>query len=155
MGIIDVDSDLDGSVDETNTAPEFVTPPNGKYRLKVLGVKIASRKAKNEETGEEVDKNSARASIAVVETIEVAEGDIPVPDGSMFSQQWQWTDQGKEYCKLFATKVLGGEAIKGATWRQVFEALEGAEFTGRVTNKVSVVNGKEYTNTNINDIKPA
>ena len=45
-GLMDNDSndiDLDESVDNTVSAPDFVTPPNGLYRLQVKSVKTSTK----------------------------------------------------------------------------------------------------------------
>jgi hypothetical protein len=158
MGLLNNDSalDLDESVDSTVSAPDFVTPPSGKYILAVSGIKTGNRDVKNEETGEGEKQGFLRATLKVVSTAEVAEGQIPVADGSLFSQQWNWSEQGKGFFKKFAEDVLGVEACKGASWKQLIDELpQNHQFNARLTVKVTKgKEGKEYTNINLNNITP-
>lgn len=157
MSLLENDSslDLDESVDSTASAPDFVTPPNGKYILAVKSIKSGNRDVKNKDTGEEQKQGFLRAVITVVKTVEVAEGEVPVADGSMFSQQWNWTEQGKGYFKAFCEKILGVEACKGASWKQLMdEVVNNHNFSARVSSKTTKdKDGKEFTNTNINNIE--
>lgn len=143
------DIDLDESVDGTVSAPDFVTPPNGVYRLMVKSVKVSTKPDKDKP---EIKKSRASVMISVVKTKEIADGEIGVPDGSLFSMNYQWTEQGKGFLKSFAEKVLGVEACKNASWKQIFAELEtGVNFDARVRVKKD----GDFENVNLNDIKPA
>lgn len=148
--LLDLDSILEESVDNTTSAPDFVEPPNGKYKLSVKSVKLRQDEKKNKETGVMEKKASISAIIVVEDTVEIVDGEVPVPNGSIFSQRWQWTDDGKSYFKSFAEKVLGVEACKGASWKQIMEELPNKHsFNARVTVKKD----DKYTNINLNDIQ--
>lgn len=150
-GILDIDSMLDESVDGTESAPDFVTPPNGKYRLATKSAKLVKGEKKNKTTGVLEVSHRIQVIIAVAKTTEIDEKDVPVADGSLFSQGFMWTEQGKGFFKAFCEKILGVEACKGATWKQLIaECNNRHEFDARVRVKES----DEFTNINLNDITP-
>jgi hypothetical protein len=152
-GLMDNDSndiDLDESVDGTASAPDFVTPPNGIYVIGIKSIKTSTKTDKDKKTGEPVKKSRASVIMFVAQTKEIAEGEIGVPDGSLFSINYQWTEQGKGFLKAFAEKILSAEAIKNASWKQIFAELEGKQFETRIRIK----SDGEYENVNLNDIKP-
>lgn len=151
-GLMDNDNsdiDLDESVDGTVAAPDFVVPPNGLYLLAVKKVKTSTKEDKDKD-GKLVKKSRANVTITVVSTKEIAEGEIGVPDGSMFGMNYQWTEQGKGFLKAFAEKVVGAEAIKGASWKAIFAELESRQFEARIRVKKD----GDYENINLNDVKP-
>ena len=155
-GLMDNDSndiDLDESVDGTVSAPDFVTPPNGVYRLQVKSVKVSTKPDKDKP---EIKKSRASVVISIVKTIDAGD-EIGVPDGSLFSMNYQWTEQGKGFLKSFAEKVLGVEACKNASWKQIFTELEtGMQFDARIrVKKTTNDKGDDFENVNLNDIKPA
>jgi len=144
------DMDLDSSVDDVTSAPDFITPPNGLYDLTIVSVKPKTTEKKNK-IGEMEKKSRVNVVIGVVKTIEVADGEAGVPDGSLFSNGFNWDEVGKTYLKQFCDKILGAEVVKGASWKELFNALtENVVFNARIRIK----SDGQYENVNLNDIKP-
>lgn len=141
------DIDLDESVDGTVAAPDFITPPSGLYLLAVKKVKTSTKEDKDKD-GKLVKKSRANVTITVVETKDIGD-EVPVPDGSMFGMNYQWTEQGKGFLKALAEKIVGAEAIKGASWKAIFAEMEGKKFEARIRIKKD----GDYENVNLNDIK--
>ena len=150
--LLDLDSLMEGTLDETEAAPDFVDPPSGKYRLRVKSHKAKATEKKDEETGADVTKNSLNLIVSVVETVEIADGEMPVENGSMFSMRYNMTREGLGYFKAFAQKVLGAEAIKGVSIRAIADELCNEEhvFFAAVRQTTSKYKGKDYTNINVN-----
>lgn len=151
MSLLDLDNELDESVDSTEAAPDFVEPPNGKYRI---GFKSCDLKTKESEDEDGEEKTTARINLIcyVVETVEISEDETPVENGSIFSQGFQWDENGKAYFKRLCNKVLGKKAVDGASWRQLFQAMgEGgaivpARIAIRITKGTGKNKGKEFRN---------
>lgn len=102
--LLDVD-DLDSlTLDDVEAAPDFLTPPSGKYRL---GVKDASIQ-KREVDGE--TKQSIRIIYQVRKTLELnnQEDDL-VPDGSLFSENFNAPGEGLKFFKARMKKLLGDD----------------------------------------------
>ena len=85
-----------------------------------------------------------------MQTVEIADGELPVPDGSMFSERFQWTEDGKSYFLAKVQKILGVEATKGCSWKALMNELpEGHIFNANVTWKKSKKDGKDYSNVQV------
>ena len=102
--LLDLD-DLDSlTLDDVDEAPEFMAPPSGKYKLGITQADIQAR----EKDGE--TKQSFRLIYYVQQTLELANQDEDlVPDGTLFSENFQATKQGLEFFKSRMKKLLGDD----------------------------------------------
>lgn len=149
--ILDLDSLLDSNLGAVKDVPDFVTPPAGTYQLAVVEAKT--------EKYEKTDKVSKAKSPAlrlriiykIVSTIETKE--MPVSDGSMFSEQFMATEDGLGYFKQRAKKILNVADLGDASIRDVLATLAGAEFKAGITVKVTPAEGGGvYENVNVRPV---
>ena len=133
--ILDLDAMMDIKMDEVETLPDFVTPPPGIYTLKVKEAKIEKYKSKSEPT---VDKQRIRLAYIILSTKEVAAGNLPVADGSLFSETFMATEDGIKFFKKAAMGALGVESFEGASIKDVIDGLTDAEFEARVAIRSTV-----------------
>ncbi len=133
--ILDLDAMMDIKMDDVETLPDFVTPPPGTYVLKVKEAKIEKYKSKAEP---DVQKQRIRMSYSVVSTKEVLAGNLPVADGSMFSETFMANEDGIKFFKKAAMGALGVSSFEGASIKDVIDGLADAEFEARITTRSTV-----------------
>lgn len=127
--LLDLESMADETLDEFKEAAEYIQPPAGDYKLKTVGGKIA--KFENDDG----IKQSIRITIGIDETLELAtDTEPPVPDGSLFTLNFQGTKDGLELFKREARKMANLENMDGMTLNDIFELFANElEFYGRVS----------------------
>lgn len=115
--LLDLD-DLDSmSLDGVDEAPEFMVPPSGKYKLGIASADIQSREKEGEE------KKSMRIIYFTRETLELNDQEEDkVPDGTLFSENFQATKQGLEFFKSRMKKLLGDD-LSGVSIKDMLEFL--------------------------------
>jgi len=143
--LLDMDSLDDLTLDDVDEAPEYMSPPSGKYRLGITESSIQSR----EKDGE--TKQSIRITYQVRETLELnnQEDDL-VPDRTLFSENFQVTKQGLEFFKTRMKKLLGDD-LTGVKVPEMLEFLpkEFGEEGGKeilATQRKTVTKDKETGN---------
>lgn len=144
--ILDLDDLLDSNLDTVADIPDYVTPPDGLYKLDIVDAEI--KKAK--EAGK-----ASRITITykVAETVDTA--GAPVADGSLFTEGFQGTEQGLEFFKKQVKKIMNVTEIGGVSMRDILEGLkdiQGMEAHISTRKTVDAVTKKEYENTNIRPI---
>jgi hypothetical protein len=148
--LLDLDALLDESMDEVADLPDFITPPAGTYTLGIEDVKLEPYESKDKKTkGHRI--NVTYKVIATQETTEP-----PVPDGSLFSERFTYNEQGKEFFKRAAKKILKDD-LQGATFRQIFDAMKAeVVFDAVLSISKSAPNaeGQSYENVRIRVIDP-
>lgn len=152
--ILDLDAMMDIKMDEVETLPDFVTPPPGIYVLAVKEAKIEKYSSKAEP---EVKKSRIRISYIVKETKEVVAGQLPVADGSMFSETFMGTEDGIKFFKKAAMGALGVASFEGASIKDVIDGLADAEFEARITSRSSTdpVTKQVFENINVRAVNQA
>ena len=152
--ILDLDAMMDIKMDDVETLPDFVTPPPGIYSLKVKEAKIEKYSSKAEPN---VKKSRIRLSYVVVATKEVAAGNIPVADGSMFSETFMGTEDGIKFFKKAAMGALGVDSFEGASIKDVIDGLADAEFDARITTRstTDAVTKQVYENISVRALNTA
>lgn len=150
--ILDLDAFLDSTMDNVPDVPDFLNPPDGNYALKVIEAKIEEYSTKAEPT---VKKNRIRIQYAVEATIETKE--VPVPDGSMFSENFTATEDGLKYFKKRALGIFDVSDMNGVPVRDILTNLKGAEFKARLTTKItkSKDGQSDFENVNIRVLSEA
>ena len=135
MGLMD--SLLDSSLDDVETAPEFVDLPNGEYVLHI----------KKSEAKEMPAKEDKPAAVAVTVTYEVRQtvaladtSKEPVDEGSMSSERFNLTETGKPYFKRYLQNIFGDTT--GVSLGESIQALNGLDITCVVRN--NEYKGKSY-----------
>ena len=145
----DMEAMLNQTLDNVQAAPDFANPPAGEYRLSVKDAKLIKAK--------EAGKNH-RLSItySVAQTYSTAAGEAPVPDESMFSENFQFTDTGLPYFKSRVAAILNVADVNGVTIGDMLSSVKGQAFDCRITIKKSPnPKGGEYENVQIKVIPPA
>jgi hypothetical protein len=127
--ILDLDALLETNMDNVETLPDFVNPPAGVYMLKVEAAEV--EKYKNKE-----QKDQARLKIRYVtqSTIELADSkELPVKDGSLFSESFMATEEGIKYFKRQALNIMNVDDAAGATLKDLMQGLIGTEFKAKIS----------------------
>jgi hypothetical protein len=151
--ILDLDALMDLEMDSVETLPDYVTPAPGVYMLKVDAAGIKENKAnpaKNKEAS-----NQLQITYSIMETLECSDNQ-PFPNGSMFNDRFQATEDGLTYFKKQAMKILNVTDMTGAKLRDIFETLTGVEFKAVVTHRTTQgADGKEYVNISVRPVHEA
>ena len=149
--ILDLDSVLDQDMGGVADVPDFVEPPAGLYDLGITKAAAEEYKNKEGEKGARI-----RITYKVNATKEVEGEELPVPDGSLFSETFQLNEQGLEFFKRTAKNILQVEDMTGVSVRELLTELAGIEsFEAKLTVRMSESNGKTYRNTNVRPVATA
>jgi hypothetical protein len=91
----------------------------------------------------------------IVSTESVSGNEPPVPDGSMFSETFQATQDGLSYFKKRIKDIMNVSDMQGVTLAQMMDSVKGMELKARITiRKSKGDNGQEYENLNIRVVPP-
>jgi hypothetical protein len=147
--ILDMDALLDETLDTVADVPDYVTPPEGVYTLKVSNCELSSREDKTTKA-----KTSLIAiTYEVVTTHEVKDNkEPPVANGSLFSERFQVTEEGKAYFKRAAKNILQVSSLDGVSLRDIFATLKDSQAVRAVINhseSASADRATKYTNLRI------
>lgn len=147
--ILDLDTLLDSTLDTVVDLPDYLNPPTGNYVLSVIEAEI--KQGKPAEGKEKAKPARIVLTYRVDQTVET-EG-MPVPDGTLFTEGFQGTEEGLGYFKKQAKKLLNIEDLNGVSIRDLLESLKDVQtFDAVLTNKVSKVGEKEYENVNVRPV---
>lgn len=146
--ILDLDAMLDESLDSVPDVPDFMNPPNGFYNLRLKEAKIEKYESKAKDGKPATSGTRIRVTTEVAETIE-CEGQ-PVPNGTLFSETFQGTEEGLGYFKARAIKVLNVGDVQGVPLRDILSSLAGVDFQAKIKTKKS----GDYENLVINVVPP-
>ncbi len=151
--ILDLDALLDMEMDKVETLPDYVTPGKSLLLLKPKEAGTKERKDK--------DGNKVMTLQIVYEIQDTLESDEPpFPNGSLFSDRFQASEDGIKFFKKQAMAILNVKDLDGAKMRDVFDGLVDAEpFKAAITVRTAkdATTGKEYTNISVRPLheKPA
>jgi hypothetical protein len=126
---LDLDDIMQLTIGQIADAQKFVLPPRGIYKLK-LDIEMGTMGSGDKET------KCISATWTILQTIELldAEVDVPIPEGTEFSQNW-----GGGGVTFFKTNLapLGLQlgATETTTLAQLLEILSGKEYVGTVTHR--------------------
>jgi len=139
--ILDLDALFDTDMGSVETLPDYVNPSKGLYVLKVTDAGVKERKDK-----EGNKTNGLFITYSITETKESEEA--PFPNGSLFSDRYQATEEGLKYFKAQAMKLLNVPDLDGIKMRDVFDGLkEVGDFSAAITTrKTAGPDGKVYDN---------
>lgn len=123
----DIDSLLDADLGEIEDLPDFVTPPNGFYKLTV---EVDKKKVMK-------DKKAVQFKFHVVETIQLNNpAEVPVKEGSLFTQAFfPDTSQEKANVWRWLKKAVKPylESCGAANLSSALDAMNGQMITAVVT----------------------
>ena len=155
--LLDLDALMDKKVSEIKDIADYINPPSGLYRLKIVDCQLEDFERKDENkkpTGEKGKR--IKITREVVETYEIdnASGkEVAVPNGSRFTETFQGTEEGLEYFKKAAKTALQIDDLGDATIRDMISGIVDAEYDAKITlRKTKMPDGREYENINIRGI---
>lgn len=151
--ILDLDALLDATLDTVEDLADYINPPTGNYNLSIMEAEIKPGK-KASKPGEKAKASRIVITYRVNATKET-EG-IPVPDGSLFTEGMQGTEDGLKFFKKQARKLLNVDSLDGVTIRDILMSLkEVSEFDARIVLRLTKGDaGQEYENVNVTPIWP-
>ena len=117
---INLNNLFDATMDQIEDAPEFITPPNGAYKVLVKSVERKENKG----------KNFVRFLYEVQEVVQltgpVAPGENPPVPKSMFSEQFNIDGEGIKYLKRHVKEVWKNYPQMGLG--SLLKAIEGQSY---------------------------
>lgn len=153
--ILDLDAMMDETLDAVADIPDFVNPPAGTYQIAIKSCEVKpvpAKPAKGDKPATPAG-SQIRITYSVAETIET-KGE-PVPNGSLFSENFQGTDQGLEFFKARAKNILNAD-VTGVPLRSIMEEVGKAEFKAVLgLRKTTGDAGQEYENVTIRPVHAA
>ena len=148
--LLDLDALMDTKMDSVETMPDYMNPPAGNYILTCVEAKIEKYDVKENQVKTGVQGNRIKLTYRVDVTEEVAAGELPVPDGTLFTEGFQGTEEGLKYCKKACSNILGIKEFEGASLGEILDGVKNVAFHARITiRKSEGEGGKVYENLNI------
>lgn len=130
--LLDLEAMVGENMDNIPDAPDYTNPPAGEYRLEVREAKIDKYKPKAGGTAQRL-----KITYSIQATLSTAANEIPVPDGSMFTETFQATEQGLGYFKKRIKEVMGASDLNGVSLGDMMNSVKGQAFDARITIKKS------------------
>lgn len=126
--ILDFDALLDSNLSSTKDVPDFVTPPPGTYVLELTEAKLEKFKLKAKAGVRDTEQDAARIKFQykVAETVETKE--LPVADGSLFSESFMANEDGLAFFKKQAKAILNVKDFADTSIRDILDGLNGVSF---------------------------
>lgn len=140
--ILDLDALMDEKLESVEAAAEFVDPPNGVHNFRVVKLTPSKREAKDKEKaraeGRATEWLSIKLTYEILNTVE-CEG-LPPKPGSLSSEDFSFTEQGKPYFKsrmlaIFAANGIGEEDYNGLTLGEQAAFIEQEAVVFQATTK--------------------
>lgn len=133
MSLLNLDEMLSTSLNTVEAAPEFVRPDDGVYDFTVKKVEAKARKAKDAakavEEGKATEWYDLVFTYEITDTVELSDKDKgwPVKPGSLFQQQFQYTDKGMPHFKKHVADlvVANGGAVEDADKLSIKDVMDG------------------------------
>lgn len=154
--ILDLDALMDVKMNDIETLPDYITPPPGAYVLAIKDCTFDKYDVKDDNKKPTGQKGTRiKIVYSVVETVALEAGHEPVPNGSLFSESFQGSEEGIKYFKKAAMNILGVTDFEGASLGDVKNELPGAEFKAKITIRATKGEaGKVYENLTIRAANP-
>jgi len=150
--VLDLENMLEENLDSIPNAPDYVTPPSGEYTLSVKDAMIDKYTTKKEP---DEQKQRLKIIYSIVETLSTATKEEPVPNESLFSEQFQATTDGLSYFKKRITGIMNVENVAGVSLSDMMDSVKGMTFKARLSvKKTKGTDGTEYENVQIRIIPP-
>lgn len=150
--ILDLDAMMDSALDAIPEAPDYITPPAGNYMLEVNNVENDKYKDK-----EQVEKTRIKITYKILSTIDLSDTtQLPVSDGTLFTETFMATEQGVGFFKKQAKNVLNVSTVDGTPLRDIYNTLKGVQFKAAITIRKTPGTGKnlgkEFENATIRPV---
>lgn len=134
MGMLDLDALLDSDLKDVEAAPNYVTPENGIYKLVVKDAKAEEKKSTKPEAGKPDTYAVVILQYEIAIVHEQQEGTMPVAPGSLFSDQFQFSEKGLPYLKTRLADILtangedGVDVVNTTKMSALLIGIKGMEF---------------------------
>lgn len=137
MGMLNLDEMLDADLSAVEAAPNFITPENSVCILEVTDAKAEKKTRTNPKPDEDKEYVVLKLTYGIDSVIEQAEGTIPMQPGSLFSDQYQFSDKGLPHFKSRAQAIAAAngedpEEVGQAKVSQILAALVGMKFKAAI-----------------------
>lgn len=150
---LDLGAMMDESLDGIPEAPDYANPPAGEYRLETKNAEVDNYESKKEPG---IKKQRLKITYAIMETRAVAGNEPPMPDGTLFTETFQATEQGLGYFKKRIREIMNASDLAGVSLRDMMDSVKGSTFDCRITiRKTKDDSGKEFENVQIRVVPPA
>lgn len=153
--LLDMDVLLDAELDNVETLPDFMNPPPGLYLLEVKDAKVEKYDQKVDGVKNGSQASRIRVTYGIVETTELVAGELPVADGTLFTETFMGTEDGLKFLKKSCMGILGVKEFGGAKLGELLEGIKGVQFNARVTVRSSMVGNKTYENIQVRPVAAA
>lgn len=157
--ILDLDSMMDIQMNAVETLPDFVNPPAGNYDLGITDCKIEKyTPKKSTENPNPTEAARIKLFYGVEATLALGDPkDLPVKDGSLFSESFMATEDGLKYFKRQAMNIMNVTDLDGASLKDVMEGLKGQKFRAAITvvKTPGKDQGSSYENVRVRPIHEA
>jgi len=139
--LLNLNDMIEQTLDTIPDAPDYSNPPAGEYNLLVKDVKVETYQVK-EKTKDGVvtpayEAQRLKITYSVNETKSTAAGEIPVPDGTMFTETFQGTEQGLSFFKSRIKTVMNASDLAGVSLGDMMNSIKGTSFDARISIKKS------------------
>ena len=132
--MLDLEGMMNETLDSIPDALDFNNPPAGEYRILCKEAKIDKYKTAKEP---EIERQRLKITYSVLETISTASNEPPVPEGSLFTETFQATEQGLSYFKKRIKEIMNATEVAGVSLGDMMDSVKGTEFKCRITIKKS------------------
>lgn len=134
VATLDLGAMMSETLDTIPDAPDFTNPPAGEYTINVKDCAVDKYKSKAEP---DVEKQRLKITYTVVTTHSTMGNEPPVPDGSMFTETFQATEQGIGYFKKRVKELMGASDLVGVSLGDMMSSVKGAEVKCKITIRES------------------
>lgn len=146
MGMLNLDQMLDGDLASVEAAPNYITPENSVCILVVQDAKAEKKTRTNPKPDQEKEYAVLKLTYGIERVIEQAEGTLPMQPGSLFSDQYQFTEVGLPHFKARAQAIAAAngedpEEVGAAKVGQILAALPGMRFKAAIKKVPARQNG--------------
>jgi hypothetical protein len=135
--LLDLEAMANETLDAIPEAPDYSNPPAGEYRLSCQDAKIDKYKTKEKQGQPSVEAQRLKITYSILETKSTAEGEQPVPNGTLFTETFQGTEQGLSYFKKRIREIMNVEETTGVTLGDMMASVKGTEFNCRISIRKS------------------
>lgn len=134
---LDLGALLDSTLDNIEEAPDFALPPPGEVRIRCEEIKTEKYTPKPKDGKVLPETQRLRFNYSLVHTYSVSNDEQPIPDGSLFSETYQGTEEGLSYAKKRIREILNVESVDGVTLRVMMDECKGKEFDARTSYRLT------------------
>jgi len=145
--ILDLNTMMEETLDSVQEIAGYENPPAGEYSLTVKDAAVDSYTSKDGVPGQRL-----KITYEIAATHSTANNEQPVPDGTLFTETFQATEQGLGFFKKRIKELLNVENVAGVALRDMLASVKGATVDARISIKKTPkkdIPGEFWENLNI------